>query len=171
MRRHGRRQRMPRGPPGRLDLCPVRTRRAMPARGSRRRTSLTDRAVRYRRFRNGARSRGIARGDPRSEVFGGRALWLPQALPEGWRIRDGDRRYRAIPGAGTFAPSSVPRAESPIVVNDARVLCKHALASVDGFAIDEAAVGRLLDEHGVVDGVARRHQSVVLRRALTEVMV
>lgn len=110
MPRHDRRQRMPRGPRGGLDLRPVRTRRANAC--SRVPAAHVAYTVRYRRFRNGARSGRIARGDPHSEVFGGRALWLPQALPEGWRIRDGDRRYRAIPGAGTFAPSSVPRAES-----------------------------------------------------------
>jgi carbon-monoxide dehydrogenase medium subunit len=53
----------------------------------------------------------------------------------------------------------------PIVVEDARSLSRS------NKSIDEGAVLRVLDEHGVVDRIARRHQVVALARAYDQAMM
>ena len=80
----------------------VRPRRCAPACGRR---------VRHRRVRERARARGTAAGDPHSAALGPWPLGLQQALPQGRRVRAGDRRGRwTIASAAVFARSSGRRA-------------------------------------------------------------
>jgi carbon-monoxide dehydrogenase medium subunit len=71
-------------------------------------------------------------------------------------LNDSDRgRFRMVIGTAK---------RRPIVVADARA------PSRSDKRIDEAAVLRVLDEHGVVDRIARRHQVVALARAYDQAM-
>ncbi|HEY3243313.1 MAG TPA: FAD binding domain-containing protein [Phycisphaerae bacterium] len=68
-------------------------------------------------------------------------------------------RFRAVIGA---------TGGKPIIVTDARLLGHGGSSTGDAFAVDEAAVLRLLDQAGVVDPVARRQHVVVLQRAFDQ---
>lgn len=72
------------------------------------------------------------------------------------------------PGRGHFRAVIGATGGRPIVVDDARELGGKAVASSDRFSVDEAAIRRLLDERGIVDGVARRHHAIALRRAFEQ---
>jgi len=69
-------------------------------------------------------------------------------------------RFRAVMGA---------TGGRPLVIDDARVVRKNGSSPGAAFALDEAAVLRLLDQAGVVDPVARRQHIVVLQRAFDQV--
>lgn len=68
-------------------------------------------------------------------------------------------RFRAVIGA---------TGGRPIVVEDARVLRQGKASPAETFAVDEAAVLRLLGQGGVVDAIARRQHLVVLQRAFDQ---
>jgi aerobic carbon-monoxide dehydrogenase medium subunit len=56
----------------------------------------------------------------------------------------------------------------PVVVDDARAVLKDGSPTRKPFALDEAAVLRLLDQAGIADRVTRRQHIVVLQRAFDQ---
>ena len=90
--RHHWRQRVPCRSGRGLDLGTLRAWRAMRDRGPRRSSAACGRRLRHRRVRERACARGTAAGDPHSAAFGPWPLGLQQTLPQGRRVRSGDRR-------------------------------------------------------------------------------